>query len=102
MVYGVVVVVVENYFAVFLVFFVVEVQREFDPNRGSVGINGCERVMTTYANFNRKWLNLATWELEPNSNGNYSAKANIQRYFDTLDTFQGNIRSQFIKFLQLK
>ena len=47
---------VENKFVVLLLLFVVEVQREFDPNRGSVGISGRKRVTTTYANFNWKQI----------------------------------------------
>ena len=47
-----VVVLFANKFAVLLLFFDVEACKEFDPNRGSVGINGCVLHLTSYANFN--------------------------------------------------
>ena len=54
----IVVVVLANKFAV-LLFFDVEACREFDPNRGSVGINDCVLHLTSYTNFNGKMFKLS-------------------------------------------
>ena len=100
----VVVVVFANKFAVLLLFFDVEACKEFDPNRGSVGINGCVLHLTSYANFNGKMFKLS-------QKGNWNqiqkillCETKYPNTFDTLDTFQGNKKItiiSIIRFLQL-
>ena len=86
----VVVIVFANKFAVLLLFFDVKACREFDPNRGSVGINGCVLHLTSYANFYGKMFKLS-------QKGNWNqiqkillCKTKYPNTYDTLDTFQGN------------
>ena len=81
--------VLQNKFAVLWLFFDVEAWREFDPNRGSVGISGCEHVTMTYANFNGKMTKLSQLGIGTKFKKILLCESNYGDTIDTLDTFSG-------------